>query len=129
MGKPTTIAEREQTTALEQTLIRRIGEPRYRLWFDRHTRFAWDADQLTVGVPNRHFEEWLNKTFRDALAAAAREVFGRSMKVHFVIDPQLFQTARREQAEVKPPAEKPPSFSRDPKGERVAPPRSPSGRG
>ena len=68
-------------------MIRRIGEPRYRLWFDRHTRFSWDADQLTVGVPNRHFEEWLHKTFRDALAAAAREVFGRAMTVRFVIDP------------------------------------------
>ena len=112
VGKPQTIAGREQTTALEQTLIRRIGEPRYRLWFDRHTRFSWDADQLTVGVPNRHFEEWLHKTFRDALAAAAREVFGRAMTVRFVIDPQLFQAARREQAEVKPPAE--PALSHPP---------------
>ena len=33
---------------------------------------------LTVGVPNRHFEEWLHKTFRDALTATAREVFGRA---------------------------------------------------
>ncbi len=120
VGKPQTIAEREQTTALEQTLIRRIGEPRYRLWFDRHTRFSWDADQLTVGVPNRHFEEWLHKTFRDALAATAREVFGRAMQVRFVIDPQLFQAARREQAEVKPPTPAP--VSRD--AERSAPPQA-----
>ena len=73
----------------------------YRLWFDRHTRFSWNDDQLTVGVPNRHFEEWLQKTFHDALAGAAREVFGRTLTVRFVIDPQLFQAARREQAEVK----------------------------
>ena len=76
--------------------MRRIGEPRYRLWFDRHTRFSWDDDQLTVGVPNRHFEEWLQKTFHDALTAAAREVFGRTLAVRFVIDPQLFQAARRD---------------------------------
>jgi len=107
VGKPLTITERERTTALELTLIRRIGEPRYRLWFDRHTRFSWNDDELTVGVPNRHFEEWLHKTFRDALTATAREVFGRAMSVRFVIDPQLFQAARREQAEVKPLAEAP----------------------
>ena len=29
-------------------------------------------------MPNRHFEEWLHKTFHDALAAVGREVFGRA---------------------------------------------------
>jgi chromosomal replication initiator protein len=118
VAKSLTIPERELATALELSLMQRIGEPRYKLWFDRHTRFSWDEDQLTVGVPNRHFEEWLHKTFHDALAATAREVFGRALKVRFVIDPQLFQAARREQAEVKPPIDPPPSprpFSREPK--------------
>jgi chromosomal replication initiator protein len=130
VGKPSTISERELTTALEQAVVRRIGEPRYRLWFDRHTRFSWDDNQLTVGVPNRHFEEWLHKTFHDALTAAAREVFGRALTVRFVIDPRLFQAARREQAEVKAPAEVPDApraklspFSRDPKGS-ASPPAS-----
>ncbi len=95
--KPPTITTHKRTTALEQTLIRRIGEARYKLWFDRHTRFSWAADQLTVGVPNRHFEEWLQKKFQATLAAEAREVLGREMTVRFVIDPQLFQAARREQ--------------------------------
>ena len=90
------------TTALEQAVARRIGEPRYKLWFDRHTRFSWDDAVLTVGVPNRHFEEWLHKTFHDALTATAREVFGRPLAVRFVIDPELFQAARREQAEARP---------------------------
>jgi chromosomal replication initiator protein len=112
VAKPLTITERELATALELCLMQRIGEPRYKLWFDRHTRFSWDEVQLTVGVPNRHFEEWLHKTFHDALAATAREVFGRALQVRFVIDPQLFQAARREQAEVKP-------VSRDAPAERV----------
>ncbi len=123
MGKPSTITDRELVAALEQAVARRIGEPRFRLWFDRHTRFSWDDAQLTVGVPNRHFEEWLHKTFHGALAAAAREVFGRALAVRFVIDPQLFQAARREQAEAKAacgssrrPRVKPTLFSRDPKG-------------
>jgi chromosomal replication initiator protein len=130
VGKPSTISERELTAALEQAVVRRIGEPRYRLWFDRHTRFTWNDHQLTVGVPNRHFEEWLHKTFHDALTSAAREVFGRVLTVRFVIDPRLFQAARREQAEVQASAQVPdspraklPTFSRDPKGS-AAPPAS-----
>ncbi len=128
MGKPLTITRRELTTALERAVARRIGEPRYKLWFDRHTRFSWDDAVLTVGVPNRHFEEWLHKTFRDALTAAAREVFGRPLAVRFVIDPELFQAARREQQAVAPPetpsSPPPPPFSREPKAS--APPPEPS---
>ena len=118
MGKPLTITRRELTTALEQAVVRRIGEPRYKLWFDRHTRFSWDDAVLTVGVPNRHFEEWLHKTFHDALTATAREVFGRPLAVRFVIDPELFQAARREQEAVQvPPA---PPVGRDAPAERSA---------
>jgi chromosomal replication initiator protein len=87
--------------ALGRAIARRIGEPRYQLWFERHTKFVWQDGLLTVGVPNRHFEEWLEKTFGAAVADAAREVFGRPMQVRFTIDPELFQAARREQAEVR----------------------------
>src|SRR6185437_4987541 len=57
--------------------------------------------QLTIGVPNRHFGEWVEKSFGGAAAAAAQEVFGQTMQVRFVIDPQLFQEARREQDEAR----------------------------
>jgi chromosomal replication initiator protein len=84
--------------ALGESLARRIGEPRYKLWFDHNTRFRWDTDVLTVGVPNRHFEEWLQRTFLGAVREAAAEVFGAPMQVRFTIDPQLFRAARQEQA-------------------------------
>ncbi len=96
-----TVREREVVQALEHEIVRRIGEPRYQLWFAGRTRFHWDDDQLTVGVPNRHFGEWVEKNFGAATAAAAQEVFGRSMQVRFVIDPELFQAARREQDEAR----------------------------
>jgi chromosomal replication initiator protein len=96
-----TIREREVVAALGPAIARRIGEPRYKLWFDGHTKFAWDGDRLTVGVPNRHFEEWLQKTFSAAVAEAAREVFGTPTVVDFIIDPELFRAARREQEEVR----------------------------
>jgi chromosomal replication initiator protein len=90
----------ELVTALEGAIRERIGEPRYTLWFDRRTKFTWDDERLTVGVPNLHFQEWLQKTFTEAVGAAAREVFGRTKQVRFVIDPELFQAARQEQGAV-----------------------------
>jgi chromosomal replication initiator protein len=95
------ISDREVVAALEQAIVQRIGTPRYKLWFAGHTQFRWQDDQLTVGVPNRHFEEWLNKTFGTAVTAAAVEVFARPMQVRFVIDPELFQAARQEQAKAQ----------------------------
>jgi chromosomal replication initiator protein len=98
-----TTRDSEVVAALEQAIVQRIGEPRFNLWFARRTKFVWDDGQLTVGVPNLHFQEWLQKTFGDAVRAAAAEVFGQSLAVRFVIDPELFQAARQEQASVKEP--------------------------
>src|SRR5262245_37635407 len=100
-GDPLRVLERSIAAALEQAIVQRIGEPRYKLWFENHTKFSWDGDQLTIGVPNRHFEEWLQKTFGEAVRDAAAEVFGQPMVVRFLIDPELFQAARREQEEVQ----------------------------
>ncbi len=96
-----TIGQRELGAALGRALAGRIGEPRYRLWFEGRTRFRCQDDGLTVGVPNRHLQEWLQERFAADLAAAAADVFGRAVPVRFVIDPELFQAARREQAEVQ----------------------------
>lgn len=93
----------------EQTLSRRLGKQRYELWFTGRTRFSWDGATLTVGVPNRHFEEWLQKTFGQPLTEAAREAFGKPAQLRFVIDPALFQAARKEQTEAQQqPAPAPP---------------------
>jgi chromosomal replication initiator protein len=82
---------------LEQAICQRIGMPRYQLWFERHARFTWESDQLIVGVPNLHFQEWLQKTFVGSVREAAGEVFERPMEVRFVIDAELFRAARKEQ--------------------------------
>jgi chromosomal replication initiator protein len=96
-----TTSQRELVAALGRALAGRIGEPRYRLWFEGRTRFCCQDDELTVGVPNRHLQEWLQERFAADLAAAAADVFGHRVPVRFVIDPELFQAARREQAEVQ----------------------------
>jgi chromosomal replication initiator protein len=96
-GTPLLSSPRE-VVALENVLAQRIGPPRFKLWFEGHTKFTWDAGILTVGVPNRHFEEWLQKTFHGALASAACTVFGEVTEVRYHIDGELFQATRREQA-------------------------------
>ena len=94
-----TTCDRGVVAALCDGIVQRIGEPRYRLWFENHTKFCRDDDQLVVGVPNHFFQDWLQKTFADDVRAAAAEVFGQITAVRFVIDPELFQAARRAQEE------------------------------
>jgi chromosomal replication initiator protein len=102
--------------ALEEAIVRRIGLPRFQLWFAPHTRFHFDRDGLTVGVPNLHFQEWLGKKFAADVRAAAQEVAGRTVAVRFAIEPSLFQAARAEQEAAKEQVKSAPS-------EPASPPR------
>ena len=61
-----TACDRDVVAALGLAIARRIGEPRYNLWFATNTKFASDDDVLTVGVPNHFFQEWLQDTFGEA---------------------------------------------------------------
>ena len=92
-----TTSERAVVAALEQAICQRIGEPRYQLWFPNKTKFTWAGDELLVGVPNHFYQEWLKKQFADVVRAAAADVAGQPIAVKFVIDPDLFQAARREE--------------------------------
>jgi chromosomal replication initiator protein len=84
--------------ALGHALCQRIGAPRYDLWFKKTTTFRWEPGLLTVGVPNRFYQEWLQNTFAADVQTTAEAVFGDALDLRFVIDPVLFQAARREQA-------------------------------
>lgn len=104
--RPLKTSERHTVTALGHAIAERIGEPRYRLWFDGKTKFTWDESHFVVGVPNRFYQEWLQKTFADEVAAAAEDVLGANMPVRFAIDPQLYQASRAAEAD-EPPRNKP----------------------
>jgi chromosomal replication initiator protein len=90
-------ADIDVVAALGRAIAERIGEPRYNLWFDRNTKFSWDESQLTVGVPNHFFQEWLQNTFTEPVRSAASDVLGRPVQVRFAIDAELFQASRRTQ--------------------------------
>jgi chromosomal replication initiator protein len=94
-----TTSEREVVATLSQEIARRIGEPRYKVWFARYTKLTIQDDQLVVGVPNRFYQEWLQKKFTDDVQAASAVVFGRVLPARFVIDPELFRASRQAQAQ------------------------------
>ncbi len=84
--------------ALGDAIAERIGEPRYRLWFVGNTKLSWDGSTLTVGVPNRFYQEWLQNTFTPAVQEAAQSILDGQAAVSFVIDPVLFQAKRSQEA-------------------------------
>lgn len=100
-GTPATATDHETTALLTKAVTLRIGEPRYRMWFDRKTKLTWSGDDVVVGVPNLLCKDFLESKFGNDVRAAAAEVFGRAVAVRFVIDPQLFQAARKEQEAVE----------------------------
>jgi len=85
-------------------LCQRIGAPRYDLWFRAKTKFDLEGGRLRVGVPNRFFHDWLQKTFAGDVAAAAADIVGEALEVNFFIDPELFQAARQREAGDSAPA-------------------------
>jgi chromosomal replication initiator protein len=130
-----TTSDREVVAALGRAIAQRIGEPRYNLWFEPNTKLSWDDGLLVVGVPNLFLQEWLQKKFADAVRAAASEVLARPVQVRFAIDAELFQAARRAQAEDRgsriedrgsSEAEQPPAPNRSARPPREeAPPKKP----
>src|ERR1700685_36920 len=84
--------------ALGQAIALRIGEPRYNLWFLHKTKLCCQDEEVVVGVPNHFYQDWLQKQFTDVVRLAAEGVFGKPCPVRFVIAPDLFQEARREEA-------------------------------
>jgi chromosomal replication initiator protein len=113
----------DRVAALAQTLCRRIGSPRFDLWFQGKTKFALHNDHLAVGVANLLLQDWLGKTFGAELQAAIAEVVGHPLSVRFVIDPELFQAARHREAQPCPAAAAPQTPAAKPSAVRKPQPR------
>jgi len=89
---------------LERALRQAIGEPRFDLWFNGKTKLSWQDDQLTIGVPNLMYQDYLQKMYAGVLQQTADSVRGERTGVRWVIDAELFQKARQQQAEPLPPS-------------------------
>jgi chromosomal replication initiator protein len=85
-GQEVTNDDREIVSALRARLADRVGKDRYEVWFGPSTRFAVRGGTLTVGVPNRFYQDWLRTHFRKDLEQSCVEALGQSLALEFRID-------------------------------------------
>jgi chromosomal replication initiator protein len=86
-----------QISAINDTLAKKIGPQKFRIWFSNSTRFTLTGGYLKVGVPNLFIASWIEKHFTNEISQAVREVTGETRKVTFAIDPELSGSQRRTQ--------------------------------
>jgi chromosomal replication initiator protein len=75
--------------AIAQALMERIGQPKYKIWFQSSTRFTCVEGYLKIGVPNLFMAKWLENHFLKDVKAAAFAATGGHPKVSFVVDSSL----------------------------------------
>ena len=103
-GMTVATSDGERLTYLAKVLAERVGTCADQLWF-ASTRFRIQNSEIVIGVPNRHFEEWLKTTFGTVVTEAVAKVFGKALPVHYVIEADLLEEAPVEAN--APPASKP----------------------
>ena len=69
---------------LEAAIVERIGSQRFGLWF-QNASFVPAGRDLIVVVANAHTQDWLQRTFGDAVKAAAQDAFGHEVAVQFAV--------------------------------------------
>ena len=77
--------DKDVVAAVRARLIGHIGQSRYDLWFRSQTQLVPQGDTLLVVTPNRFYQDWLRKNFREALVSSYRETIGRAPRLEFRI--------------------------------------------
>ena len=85
----------DEISAIQESLARKIGPQKFRIWFKNSTKLTLADGYLKVGVPNLFIASWIENHFLNEINQAVREVIGRSQKVNFTIDPELSGHQRR----------------------------------
>ena len=66
-------------------LRRRVSRQQYTTWFERTKALRWADRELVLGVPNRFFQEWLQKNFLSIIGDVANEIDGAPVHVGFQV--------------------------------------------
>lgn len=82
----------EIVAALPAQLRERIGQERFTLWFDGHTKFALCGDRLTVYAASPFTRDWLRRKFAGDLRACCRAMAAIDVHVEFDVDTSLAST-------------------------------------
>jgi chromosomal replication initiator protein len=89
---------------IAQRLERSLGTQRYRMWFERSARFAFDdqSHSLGVAVPNRFVADWIGRHFEQDLRSAAVAEAGEGVALQVRVEPDLFNNAAHGSAAAAP---------------------------
>jgi chromosomal replication initiator protein len=77
----------------------RVGNERWRVWFEGATDFHVTDDGVTVGVANLFIGDHIQRRFADELEAAIRQSLGHPVPITYCVQPDLFQRRRRDNLE------------------------------
>ena len=77
--------------SFEKDLRDAIGEPRYKMWLQGHTKFSIEESEILIGVPNRFYRDWLDTHYRAYIEGCVARAFGEGTTLRFRIDPELFR--------------------------------------
>lgn len=90
------------TSEFSRLLAEKIGPTRFRLWFADQTRMDWVGKTLKLGVPNRHFVEWLTERYGTQIKEIAKTIAGEDAEVEIRIHQELFREMRSRQQVMAP---------------------------
>ncbi len=79
----------EIVSVLRSALAEKVGRRRFELWFGESTRLELVDGTLTIGVPNRLFQDWLRTNFRLHIENACLTALGTRPPLNFRVDPTL----------------------------------------
>jgi len=84
-----------EINAINEALAKKIGQQKFRIWFQNSTRFTLTGGYLKVSVPNLFIASWIENHFSKEISQAVREAVGTPGKITFTIDPELSGHQRR----------------------------------
>ncbi len=85
----------DEVIAITERIAEKIGQQKYRVWFQKSTSFTLSGDYLKICVPNSFIGSWIEKHFLSVISSAALCVTGHSKKVTFNIEPSLSGNKRK----------------------------------
>ena len=75
---------------LAEAIAAKVGQQRFRVWFNTSTRMDLKPDALEICVPNDFISEWIGSHYAKTIQECAHEVLGGPLDVRFNVVPQLF---------------------------------------
>ena len=78
-----------QEDSISDKIAEKIGQQKYKIWFEHSVRLSLADDFLKIAVPNLFIANWIENRFANQIKVAAREVTGEEKKLTFVVVPAL----------------------------------------